>query len=117
MLTSKQILERCGLLDLPKPRSRQKWMPATLKFLGAEHYVLSTRDVEVSLTTKSGGFGLFFRHPPKINAADLLGRTIKHGVLVDVEIALPEPMPVLSLAALTTGLYPRVLRTGEVIHV
>jgi len=85
--------------------------------MGAENYVLSTKDIELSLTTKQGGFGLDFRTHPTINSSELLGRTITTGLLVDVVIVPPEPFPEMSLAALQKGMYPRVLRINEVIHV
>ena len=117
MLTSNQLLDRCGLSNLRKAPSPRKWVPATLEFVGAQNYVLSTKCVEVSLATKDGGFGLCFRKPPVMPTKALLGKTIKHGILVDVRVVLPDPMPTLSLAALTKGMYPRVLRKGEVVHV
>ena len=115
--SSRRLLKKCGVSDLTPTVSRRKWMPATLKFMGAENYVLSTKNIELSLTTKGGGFGLDFRSHPTIPTNQLLGKKIRTGLLVDVVIVPPEPFPEMSLAALQKGMYPRVLRKDEVIHV
>ena len=122
-LSTKQLEKRCGIdprkLKACSVRRPKRWLTAKLRFLGAERYVLSTKDVELSLETKRGGFGLTFREPVYLLADHMLGNKIRSGLLIDVIIEFPvnSAMPELSLAQLTRGVYPRVLRAGEQVKV
>ena len=113
-------LERlCGISNVVRPKPPLRWLPVTLKFLGAENYVLGTKHAELSLTTKQGGFGIMFKEDVAMPDAWLLGDKAKHGLLSDVVIDFEASttLPRLSLAALCPGMYPRVLRNGGTIHV
>lgn len=118
-LTSAELSRLCGLDKVPKPLKNVVWEPVTLKFLGAEHYVLGTKSAEICLTGKNGGFGLIFRNAPlKVPSELFLGPRIRAGLLTDIKICFTRPdaaMPELSMAGLVPGLYPRVLREGELV--
>jgi hypothetical protein len=118
-LTSEELHQLCGIDRVPKLLKPEVWEEATLKFLGAERYVLGTKRVELSLRGKGGGFGLTFRNDVSIASDSLLGPSIKSGLLVDVVIdfGTQHTMPSLSLAQLTNGMYPMVLRTGKTLRI
>ena len=109
----------CGIDNIKLPPRRMHWQKVILRFIGAECYVLGTKRCELSLTTRDGGFGLTFRDKVEIPAARLLGKRIDQGKLYDVRIEFPDAstVPDLSLASLCEGVYPRVLRNGEVIRI
>ena len=113
------LLHLCGIDDLPKRMIRPRWVTAQLKFLGGDRYVLGTKSVEVKLRTRGGGFGITFRKDIGFKAESLLGKSIDTGTLVDIMVVFPDDtvMPSLSLASLSPGRYPLVLRRGQVVRI
>jgi hypothetical protein len=112
------LLHFCGIDNLPKRVSQEKWTSACLKFIGAEHYVLGTQSAEVSLRTVSGGFGIKFKKPIGFKSESLLGKSIGVGKLYDVLVVFPDStMPDLSLASMCPERYPHVLRRGQVVRI
>ena len=118
-MDASQLHRLCGITKLQTPKTRIRWTPVVLKFIGAESYVLRTMSTKLSLTTRDGGFGLMFVEPINVKSDALLGNKAKRGVLRDVVICFTEEstVPDLSLASLHQGMYPRVLRAGEVVNV
>lgn len=114
-----QLEKLCGIANVVRPKPALRWLPVTLKFLGAENYVLGTKHAELSLTNKVGGFGIMFKEDIAMPDAWLLGKHNAKGLLVDVAIHFEAgtTLPCLSLASLCPGRYPRVLRIGGTIHV
>jgi len=111
-----ELYRLCGLSDLEKPRTplpQGKWIPAKLKFIGAENYVLGTKDSEVILKTAKTGFSLMIKGPLVINANLLMGPKHVEGKLYDVEVYVESLK--LSLASLRKGEYPKVLRYDETV--
>jgi hypothetical protein len=119
METSTQQLHRlCGIADLPKRKTPSSWQKVTLKFVGAECYVLGTKNTDLSLRSSDGGFGLTFRNNLAIPAESLLGTKCQQALLHDVLIVFGmDGMPELSLASLMPGVYPLVLRKGELVRI
>ena len=112
------LISLCGLKSLPPNPPTQKWLAATLKFLGPERYVLSTKPCEISLSYNARGFALVFNGAQQVHADMLFGRHTKQVWLLDVEIHFDDSnMPVFSMACMMPGRYPRVLRRGETVEV
>lgn len=115
-LTTNELEQICGIASMRGATRRRNWVPVTLEFLGAENYVLGTKCTELSFEKRSGGFGLSFKQPIRFRADELLGKKKVPGLLTDVRLRFDiEDFPELRLADLTAGMYPRVLRTGEVV--
>lgn len=115
-LTTDELEQICGIASMRGATRRRSWVPVTLEFLGAENYVLGTKRTELSFESRSGGFGLSFRENVSFRADELLGKKKVPGVLMDVRLRFDELESLeLRLADLTAGMYPRVLRTGEVV--
>lgn len=112
------LIQLCGLSHMRSPvASPPIWLKATLWFLSRERYVLGTKTCELSLSRRSNGFGLVFKKPVMIQADALMGPHNEEVVLMDVEIHFAGDMPVLAMAALQPGRYPRVFRRGHRFHV
>jgi len=112
------LINLCGLKSLPPNPPTQKWLTASLKFLGPERYVLSTKPCELSLKYSDRGFGMVFNGVQQVHADTLFGKYAKQITLVDVEIHFESGnMPVFSLASMIPGMYPRVLRRGDTVDV
>ena len=118
-MNSETLHHLCGIDALSKPTIPMRWINVVLKFVGAESYVLGTKSASLSLTNRSGGFGLMFKDPVVVCADSLLGRQVDQGLLFDVVVCFGKhsDMPDLSLAELTGGVYPLVLRMGEKVKV
>ena len=118
MTQAKNLLQLCGLDPLPShPSGNPRWLKATLQFVGAENYVLGIKHVEVVFTSGKSGFNMQFRHQVAFQATQLLGKHNETGALYDIRLVFDGDMPTFSLACLSQGRYPRVLRKGEVVHV
>jgi len=101
----------CGISGVTTKRRKPKWVPATLRFLGAQRYVLGTKHVELVVTHKERGISLMFRQPLVIEASALLGKQGVTGLLIDVDVVIGDV--VLRLASMNREMYPIVLRKDE----
>lgn len=111
-METKELLRLCGIDGYRVSPVKESWLKARLKFIGEESYILGTKSCEVSLTGTDGGFCLRFKEPVVFMADQLLGNQAQQGRLMDSVIEFPDDstLPELSLASLTQGLYPIVLR-------
>ena len=118
-LTHDELIQMCGIDTAPQRPTPEVWVPVTLVFHGAEHYVLHAERAEVCLQGRDGGFGLRFRGAPLVFPMErMLGPSVRSGLLTDIRIRFSDRhlMPELSLAGLIPNMYPMVLREdGEVI--
>ncbi len=116
---TRTLHQLCGIDEIKPRRSATEWLEVTLKFIGGESYVLGTKRAELSLKGSDGGFGLRFKDHLALPAEALLGKSIKEGYLTDIRIVFPKGsgVPELSLASMTQGVYPFVLRTGEMVRI
>ena len=93
----------------------EEWQTAKLRFLGAEHYELGTKSIEVQFGTHDGGMTFKLREPLYVRADKLLGTKCEAAMLIDVELIVGGLT--LSLASLRGGTYPRALRRGESVKI
>jgi len=112
-LNTAELHRLCGI-DVNVTKSKEpSWETGVLRFLGAENYVLSTEPVEVAFSQKRGGFGLMSRKPMIYPAAMFIGPKGLPATIVDVELEVG-PV-VMSLASMTEGKYPVVLRNDDMV--
>jgi len=110
------ILKLCNISTVPKERSPHR-VKATLKFEGAEHYVLGEVNVMIDMHSSEEGFRMKFLNPVEIEASHFLGKKIRETCIHDVKVEFEGPMPGLSMAKLHPGIYPHVLRDHETLRV
>jgi len=109
-----KLYHLCGLDQVPTKETAVRWQQGTLRFIGADSYVLGTKDVEFSFEHVDAGFVLMF-HGERLllPAKHLLGSRKVQGMLYDVELVTP--VVVMSLAKMNPSRYPVVLRNDVVV--
>ncbi|MBW2193183.1 MAG: hypothetical protein JRF27_05275 [Deltaproteobacteria bacterium] len=110
-MDKEKLYHLCGISGAITKRKKPKWVPATLRFLGADRYVLGTKNVELAVKHKEQGISLMFKEPVLLNASVLLGKQKVTGLLIDVEVVVGDV--VLRLASMNREMYPIVLRKDE----
>ena len=104
----------CGLDQVPTKKPAVKWQQGTLRFIGADNYVLGTKNVAYSFEHVDKGFVLMFEGERLLLPAKfLLGPRQVQGTLYDVELVTP--IVVMSLAKMKPDRYPVVLRNDAVV--
>ncbi len=113
-METKYLYRICGIRTTVTVK--ESWSQGTLKFLGAENYVLGTKKVEFQLLSNKKGVALTFKSLPKLPAEKMMGASVPTVTIVDCRICL-EGVFDLSLASLSPGLYPQVLRKGDTVRI
>lgn len=102
-------------LDLkPLGKPVEEWADIEIRLIGAENYVLGSKQAEARLVAASGGFKIHFKDRVKIKAEELMGPKIRKCVLFDVELHFKDV--VLLLSQITKTVYPQTLREGDYVR-
>lgn len=110
-----ELLELCGISNIVVTRETV-WAKGTLRFLGADGYVLRTKNVEFTLRNNPAekGFSLVFKKLPRLSVGKFFGVSKFPTVIHDVMLRCDSFE--LSLATTRPGLYPQVLRNTDTMR-
>jgi hypothetical protein len=92
-----------------------KYQVASIEYIGAQGYTLSSFEAYVRFHCQNGGFRVDFREPLHVPAEVLLGPKVSWGWLTDIRIV--SGGHAWSLATLFPTDFPKKIRAGEVFSV
>lgn len=113
-MDTKKLYALCGIDQIPAP-PKIPWSKAKLSFLGAERYVLGTKEVEARLMSIPDGFQLQFKVKLGVKGEALMGKHCREVRVLDVLVEFPGT-PGLYLANMHKEQYPRVLRDQDILR-